>query len=197
VLGAAILAFGLFNVHSFAQVTEGGTLGLTLLLSHHFGISPAISSALLNAVCYLIGFRTLGVAFIVYSAIATASFSGFYALFEFIGPVWPDIADHRLFAAVIGALFVGIGVGLCVRAGGAPCGDDALAMSLSSIFKVGIRTVYLVSDLSVLLLSLTYINPIDILYSLLTVILSGQIIGFVERVGRKKERHPEEEASTG
>ena len=31
VLGAAILAFGLYNVHSQSHITEGGVLGMTLL----------------------------------------------------------------------------------------------------------------------------------------------------------------------
>ena len=30
VLGAAILAFGLYNVHSQSHITEGGVLGMTL-----------------------------------------------------------------------------------------------------------------------------------------------------------------------
>ena len=33
-LGSAILAFGLYNVHALSGVTEGGILGLTLLLHH-------------------------------------------------------------------------------------------------------------------------------------------------------------------
>ena len=32
-LGSAILAFGLYNVHAFSGVTEGGVLGLTLLFA--------------------------------------------------------------------------------------------------------------------------------------------------------------------
>ena len=34
VLGSAIQAFGLYNIHSISGVTEGGILGLTLLLQH-------------------------------------------------------------------------------------------------------------------------------------------------------------------
>ncbi len=185
ILGGAILAFGLFNVHSFSGVTEGGTLGLTLLLDHWFSISPALTSIVLNAVCYFIGWRTLGKDFIAYSVVCCLSFSGFYWIFERIGPVYPAIADHRLAASVLGAVFVGVGVGLCVRFGGAPCGDDALAMSISSKTNIGVRWVYLISDLTVLALSLTYIPLTEILYSLLTVILSGQIIGIVEGIGRK------------
>ena len=32
ILGGGVLAFGLYNVHSLSGVTEGGALGLTLLL---------------------------------------------------------------------------------------------------------------------------------------------------------------------
>lgn len=66
-LGSAILAFGLYNVHAFSGVTEGGVLGLTLLLYHWFGLSPSISGLVLNAACYIGGWRTLGRSFIFYS----------------------------------------------------------------------------------------------------------------------------------
>ena len=85
-------------------------------------------------------------------------------------------------AATVGALFVGISVGICVRVGGAPTGDDALAMSLSSVLPVDIQWIYLASDLIVLLISLSYIPFSRILYSLLTVILSGQIIGVIQKI---------------
>lgn len=186
IVGGMILAFGLFNVHSFSGVTEGGTLGLTLLLDRWVGISPAITSIILNAICYFIGWRTLGKDFIAYSAICCLSFSASYWVCELIGPVYPAIADHRLVAALVGALFVGVGAGLCVRFGGAPCGDDALAMSISRRVRINIRWVYLASDLVVLALSLTYIPLVDILYSLLTVVLSGQIIGFIDGVGKRR-----------
>ena len=77
-LGSAILAFGLYNVHSFSGVTEGGVLGLTLLLHHWFNISPSISGFILNAACYIIGFKVLGKQFIAYSVVAGGGFSLFY-----------------------------------------------------------------------------------------------------------------------
>jgi uncharacterized membrane-anchored protein YitT (DUF2179 family) len=66
--------------------------------------------------------------------------------------------------------------------GGAPGGDDAFAMSVSHLFKMKIQWAYLILDVFVLALSATYI-PIERLgYSLLTVVLSGQIIGWVCRI---------------
>lgn len=182
--GAFILAFGMYNIHSVSGVTEGGVLGLTLLLDYHFGLSPAVTGFILTAACYIIGWRALGKSFVFYSAFACGGFSLFYFLCEQFPPVYPGIAQYPAAAAVIGALFVGIGVGLCVRAEGAPSGDDALAMSLSGITGVKIQYVYLISDLAVLLLSLTYIPLLRIIWSLVTVVLSGQVIGLV--AGKQK-----------
>ena len=186
-LGSAIQAFGLYNIHSISGVTEGGILGLTLLLHHWFGISPALSSLVLNAACYILGAAVLGRSFVIMSVVAGGSFSAFYWLFEHFPPLWPGIADLPLLAALVGALFIGVGAGLCVRAGGATTGDDALAMSLSHLTKIPIQWIYLTSDLIVLGLSLTYIPVRRIGYSLLTVILSGQLIGLMQRIKGRPE----------
>lgn len=180
ILGSAIMAFGLYNVHSFSGVTEGGILGLTLLFDHWFNISPAISGFVLNGICYGIGWRTLGKRFVVYTIIAGSGFSVFYGIFEQFPPLWPQLVESPFLAALVGAAFIGIGVGICVRAGGAPSGDDALAMSISHGEKIDIRWVYLVFDVVVLALSLTYL-PVDrIFFSLISVLLSGQIVGWIQ-----------------
>lgn len=178
---SAFQAFGMYHIHAVSDITEGGVLGATLLLEHWLSVSPALSGAVLNAACYLLGWRTLGKSFLIYSVIAAAGFSSGYAVFELYPPLWPDIVSHPLLAALIGALFIGIGAGLCVRAGGATSGDDALAMSISHMTKIPIQWIYLVSDLTVLLLSLSYIPFRRIAYSLLTVVLSGQIIGILQK----------------
>ena len=180
--GSAILAFGLYNVHSFSGVTEGGVLGMTLLLHYWFHISPALSGLIMNGACYLLGWKVLGKDFVLYSIIAGGGFSLFYAVFECFNPLWPQLANMPLAASVIGAAFVGVGVGLSVLAGGAPGGDDALAMSLSHLTGRKIQWIYLASDLIVLALSLSYIPLNRILYSLLTVLLSGQIIGWIQKI---------------
>lgn len=179
-LSSAFQAFGIYHIHAMADVTEGGVLGATLLLQHWFGISPALSSFLLNTACFLLGLKILGKTFIGYSFFAAAGYSLGYWLWEQFPPLWPEIAAHPLLAALAGALFIGIGAGLCVRAGGATTGDDALAMSISRITGIPIQNIYLVSDLMVLMLSLTYIPFRRIAWSLLTVVLSGQIIGLIQ-----------------
>ena len=186
-LGSFILAFGLYHVHSISGVTEGGVLGATLLLEHWTGISPAVTGGIMNVLCYVLGWKLLGKEFIAYSALATVGFSGMYKICEQFPHLWPGLADMPLVAALVGALFVGVGAGLCVRIGGAPSGDDALAMSISHATGWKIQWVYLLSDLIVLVMSLSYISVRRIGYSLFTVLLSGQLIGFVQNFNRTQE----------
>lgn len=181
IVGSCILAFGLYNVHSISNITEGGLLGLTLLLKHWLGVSPSLTSFVLSAICYLIGYKTFGKDFVVYSAIACSSFSIFYFVFEQFPVIYPNIANYPLVASIVGAIFVGVGVGLCVVSDGAPNGDDALAMSLSKITKIKIQWFYLLFDVVILALSITYIPLKTILYSLITVVLSGAIIGLITK----------------
>lgn len=194
-IGSAILAFGLYNIHSFSGVTEGGVLGLTLLLHHWFHVSPAVSGLIMNLSCYLLGWFVLGKDFILYSLFAGGGFSLFYGIFEQFDPVWPQLAEMPLVASVTGALFVGAGVGLSVRAGGAPSGDDALAMSLAALTKCKLQWIYLISDLIVLVLSASYIPLSKLFYSLLTVILSGQIIGLFQRIPLPRFRKSEPDSA--
>ena len=186
-LGSIIQAVGIYNIHSISGVTEGGVLGLTLLIHHWFAISPAISSFVLNLICYGIGWKTLGKDFIGYSLVSICIYSLSYGILEQFPPIYPQIAQYPLTAALLGAVFIGVGAGLCGRAGGATAGDDALAMSFSHLFRCPIQRIYLISDLSVLVLSLSYIPLTRIAWSLLTVILSGQIIGWIQLIPYKKK----------
>ena len=181
-LASGLQAFGMYNIHALSGVTEGGIFGLILLLDHWFGLSPAITSFVLNSSCYLLGWKTLGKSFVGYSLVAAFGYSVTYALCQQFPPLWPGIAGWPLLASILGALFIGVGAGICVRVGGATSGDDALAMSLSRLLHLPIQRIYLASDLIVLALSLSYIPLRRIGYSLLTVILSGQIIGWIQKL---------------
>lgn len=182
-LGTAILSFGLYNVHSQSAITEGGILGATLLLQHWFHVSPAVTELILDLICYGLGLRFFGKRFLKYSLLATCAYSAFYALYEQFPPLLPDLTDHPLLAAVLGAIFVGVGVGIVVRVGVAACGDDSLALVLSKLTGRPITFSYLITDLTVLTLSLSYLPWKQIAFSLLSVMLSSFIIGKIEPSG--------------
>ena len=183
-LGTAIVAFGLFNVHGQSGITEGGVLGATLLIQHWTGISPSVSEIVLDVICYALGFAFLGRRFLVDSLIATCAYAGCYALFERVGYVLPDMGHMPVLAAVVGAVFVGVGVGLIVRQEAAGCGDDALALVISNRTGWSVSRAYLITDMTVLTLSLSYIPVAKIACSLITVTLSSFIIGKIHTWNR-------------
>ncbi len=179
-LGSALIAFAMVNVHDPSRITEGGILGLSLLLKQVFNISQAITSPLLDIVCFAIAFSLLGKQFLKTSAVATAAYAGFMKLFESIGPVIPSLYHLPLLAAVSGGLLVGIGCCLIIMQGGASGGDDALAMAISHTFHIRLSLVFFIMDFVVLGLSLIYIPFRRIFWSFLTTVVSSVVIGQFE-----------------
>lgn len=184
ILGASILSFGIYNIHGPSGITEGGELGIELLFLNWFNISPSITSVVMDIIFYGLGAAVLGLSFIKYAAAATAAYSASYFLWSSFPPLLPNFSSQPLLAALLGALFVGMGCGLVVRVGGACSGDDALALSMSKILNTKIEYCYWISDFTILLLSLSYLPLSKILWSLLSVTLSSWLVGFVQRFGK-------------
>ncbi len=182
-LGAAICTFGIHNIHQQTGITEGGVIGMMLLLEHWLGFSPALLTPVLDISCYLLAFRYLGKRFIRTSVLSTLCVSLFYKLWECFPPMLPDLSAHPLLAALLGGTFVGLGVGLIVRQGGSSGGDDALALVIARISGWRLSRAYMFTDFVVLGLSLTYLPVGRIVFSLITVTVSSWLIDRVQQMG--------------
>lgn len=182
-LGCAILTFGMHNIHQVVGITEGGVLGGILLLNHWFGIDASIASPALDVVCYTVGLVVLGAGFLGWSAVSSVLLALFYALWESLPHMLPDLSAYPLVAAILGGMFVGVGAGLVVRCNASAGGDDALALSIRKITGLKLARCYLFTDLTVLLLSLSYIPVTKIVFSLITVFISSPLIDFVVGLG--------------
>lgn len=182
ILGAAVCSFGIHNIHQRTAITEGGVIGMMLLIDRWTGLPPAFITPVLDLICYALAFRYLGGQFIKISVISTLSVSLFYDFWEMFPPMLPDLSAYPLAAAVLGGLFVGIGVGLIVRQGGSSGGDDALALTISHVTHCRLSRAYLFTDLIVLALSLSYIPLRRILFSLITVTLSSFLIDRIQNM---------------
>lgn len=192
-LGCAILTFGMHNIHQVVGITEGGVLGGILLLNHWFGIDASIASPVLDVVCYTVGLFVLGAGFLGWSAVSSVLLALFYALWESLPHMLPDLSAYPLVAAVLGGVFVGVGAGLVVRCNASAGGDDALALSIHKVTGLKLARCYLFTDLSVLLLSLSYIPITKIVFSLVTVFISSPLIDFVVGLGAGDAEGEEED----
>ena len=75
---------------------------------------------------------------------------------------------------------IGLGCGLVVTEGGATGGDDALALAISDKFNLSLAMVYIICDVVVLLMSISYIPVTQLVFSLLTTTISSVIVGQIE-----------------
>ena len=155
---------------------------MTLLLDHWFHISPSVSGFVMNLACYAMGWKLLGRQFIAtpfFPAPASPCLTGSVSSFRPCGrslPICrlPHPCSARSSSRRCRAL----------RAdrrcpGRRRCACD----ELSHVTHIKIQWIYLLSDFAVLGLSLSYIPLNRMAYSILTVLLSGQIIGFVQTAG--------------
>lgn len=192
-LGSAILTFGIHNIHQVVGITEGGVIGALLLVNHWFGLPSSIASPILDIVCYAVALRLLGAGFLGWSAVSSACIAGFYALWEHLPHLLPDLTALPLVASIAGGVFVGVGAGLVVRAGASAGGDDALALSIQKLSGWRLSRCYLVTDLSVLGLSLSYIPVTSIIFSLITVCISSPLIDFIVGLGNQDQGAEDED----
>lgn len=189
--GTAITNFGIYNIHRQADITEGGILGLILLFNFWLGMSSSLLSPILDTLSYALGFKYLGREFLKMSIFATMCMAGFFRLWESFPPLLPSLSDYPLTAALLGGCFVGTGCGLVVRQGASCAGDDALALVISKITGCRISKAYLLTDITVLVFSLSYIPAKRIVYSLVTVTVSSLLIDFIQNFSLKKNQDQE------
>ena len=191
VIGSAICTFGVHNIHQQTHITEGGLIGTMLLIEHWLGLPPSVITPILDISGYLLAYKYLGGRFIKISAISTLCVSLFYELWELFPPMLPALSAYPLAAAILGGLLVGVGAGIVVRQGGSSGGDDALALTLSHVTHWRLSQAYLMIDMVVLGLSLSYIPLSSIVFSIVSVIVSSNAIDWVQHVQWKRRSRTE------
>src|SRR5207253_5308117 len=83
----------------------------------------------------LVGYRQVGRAFAVRSAVAIAALALALAVIPY-----PDVTSDLVLTAVFGGFFIGAGIGLAVRGGAVLDGTEIAALLISkrvSLFRVG------------------------------------------------------------
>ena len=192
VLGTCLIAFAIYNIHIPANITDGGGLGLILLLNHWFNIPPFIVAPVMDILLYIVAVRFLGIKFLRISILSTIFLTLFLRFFSSLPTILPDLSGQPLIAALIGGVCIGVGAGLVFRQGGSCGGDDALVITISKLTKWRISIVYVMIDSAILLLSMTYIAPSRIIFSLITAVTSSIFLDLTCSLWRKKDTAREE-----
>lgn len=182
--GAGVYAFGLLYFIIPNKLMEGGVTGITILLNYSFGISPSLSTLIINVPLFLIGLKMLGRRKMIYTGVGIAALTFFLWLFERLidmGWIVPFQTQHDYILAVLYAgVTLGIGLGIVFRFGGTTGGSDIIATILNRAFGWSIGQIMLVLDIIIIGGSLFFISKELVLYTLVTVFIATKIIDFIQ-----------------
>jgi uncharacterized membrane-anchored protein YitT (DUF2179 family) len=174
-LGILAAAFGLEGFLLSSNFIDGGVTGVSMLLAK---VSPwplSVWLPLVNAPFVVVGYRQMGRAFAIRSALAIAGLSVALATLHF-----PDVTPDLLLTAVFGGFFIGAGIGLAVRGGAVLDGTEIAALLISkrsALMKVG--DVILAFNIVLFLAAMSLLGVEPALYSILTYITAARTLDFV------------------
>jgi uncharacterized membrane-anchored protein YitT (DUF2179 family) len=123
----------------------------------------------------VVGYRQMGRAFALRSAIAIAGLAGAIAFIPY-----PDVTPDLLLTAVFGGFFLGAGIGLAVRGNAVLDGTEIAALLISrrgDLLRVG--DVILAFNVVLFLVAMSVLGVNQALYSILTYIAATRTLDFV------------------
>ena len=175
-VGAVIAAFALEEFLVPFTILDGGVVGISMIISQLSGFPLGILTIVLNVPFMIIGYRRLGVRFLVKAIYAMAVFSSFLGVFESMKAV----TEQEILVVVFGGLLLGVGVGLILRYGGCLDGTEIVAMILSHHTEFSVGQIVLFFNIIIYGVAGLLFGPDRALYSLLTYFITSKIIDIVE-----------------
>ncbi len=178
-IGCGLYAFGLVMVNIANNLAEGGVTGITLILRYWLHINPAYSTLALNIPLILIGYHYLGKRSLLYTIFGTITLSVWIWIWQRI-PLSIDIHHDLFIAGVLAGILGGGGSGLVYRFGGTTGGADVVARIFERHRGVAMGKTLLIFDTIVLVLSLSYIDIRQMMYTLLAAYVFSRIVNFTQ-----------------
>ena len=216
VIGCALLAGGYVLFISPYQIVPGGVYGAGIVLTTIFpDIEVGTFGYMFDIVLLVLAFIAFGPRFGSKTVVAALLTPGLMNMFTYL--VYPpkverdiimaeegikyhldpqllldgalDLSDHLILTTIIGAVILGIGVGIVVREQATTGGTDIVAMMLQKYCKMTFSTGVLIADSAVVLAGLAVIGfgvgsgeAGDwrlLLYSLIAIYISSRVLALM------------------
>lgn len=192
ILGTAVYSLGVVWFLNLGVFFAGGVTGISQIICYAIWKRiPAFLGALitlLNIPLFLFGWKNLSKKFAIFTAISVLLQSAFIAIFEFLqdqygfNPVLSVIESYgmtadtidigtRLFLALLGGFFTGLGNALCLRSGGSSGGIDVVANALQVRKGISLSKFSFIVD-AIILIGAMFINFSSMLFTLVRLVIA-------------------------
>jgi uncharacterized membrane-anchored protein YitT (DUF2179 family)/HD superfamily phosphodiesterase len=173
-VGVIITAFALKSFLVPNHFFDGGITGISLLIHeiYHFNLAYVIVAA--NIPFILISAFSINRGFAIKTFFCVAML-GLCLLY----PHFPVITDDKLLISIFGGFFLGLGIGLTMRAGCAVDGIEVLALYTLRRSSLTISEIILGLNIIIFSLAAFEFGPQTALYSMLTYFVASKTVDYV------------------
>src|SRR5829696_6677977 len=175
VAGIMSAGMGLKGFLFSSHFIDGGVTGVSMLLSKVTPIGLSLWLPVINLPFVVIGYKHLGRAFAIRSALAIIGLAIVIATVHF-----PDVTHDLLLTAVFGGVFIGAGIGLAVRGGAVLDGTEIAALLIGKRgFGIKVGDVILAFNVVLFLVAMSVLGLEEALYSILTYVSAARTLDFI------------------
>ncbi len=174
-VGSILAAYALETFLIPNTILDGGVTGISIIISKLTEIPISFLVLMLNIPFIFLGYKNMGIGFLIRSIYSMILFSLSLSYFENLG----EVTNQILLATVYGGALLGIGVGLVIHFGGCVDGTESVALIISKKTSFSVGQVVLVFNLIIYLIAGTIFGIDRALYSLLTYFITFKVIDFV------------------
>lgn len=174
-VGSILAAYALETFLIPNTILDGGVTGISIILSKLFEIPLSILILILNIPLIYVGYRNMGVGFLIRAIYSMILFSLSLSYFSYL----ESVTNQILLATVFGGAILGIGVGLVIHFGGCVDGTESVALVISKKTSLSVGQAVLFFNLIIYLVAGLIFGIDRALYSLLTYFITFKVIDFV------------------
>ena len=173
--GSTMIGIGINGFILPFHLINGGIFGISLLFNYLWGLKAGVAFIVLNIPVYLFAFKTAPLYFT--NGLIGAVISG--CMIEFLVPLNGTIQLPIMSSVIVGAIIIGIGVGVMLRNHISPGGMDLLALLIAKWSKINVGVVLFTMDTIIIMTALFLLQDVKLFYSLLIVTIVGLLASMI------------------
>ncbi|WP_028777886.1 YitT family protein [Shimazuella kribbensis] len=186
-IGTCILAAAFHLFIKPNDLLVSGMGGIALLIAHFFPISLGVIYLVLNIPLFFVGWRSIGMQFLLKSIWGTVILSLLLSLFAFLPSV-----PNAFFGGILGGILSGVGIGMVILAGGATGGTDIVSIVINQKYTWSIGTVMFLINVAIVIAGTFLFGWQKAILTVISLYVTTLVINFILKKfakTQKKEEH--------
>lgn len=169
---SAVFAMKGFMIPNYFM--DGGITGISILLHEIYHIHISILVIGLNTIFVYLGYKFIGKTFALQTSIAVLLLAVGLAVLPM-----PVVTNDKLLTALFGGFFIGIGMGLVIRAGGVIDGAEIIAVFTTKKISISMSEIILLMNAVIFFTAGISFGVESAMYSIITYFTATKMCDYV------------------